>query len=90
MSDAMETCISRAKEQKLISKNYTQATLVMDLDSCVATKTLDLAKLAQAPDADFVHDICGIARHLDRSAYPGKLLSFFLPRRSPRKKQVPR
>ena len=39
---------------------------------------LDLPKLLAAPDFDFVHDICGIAEHLDR--HTGQLADCFLPR----------
>lgn len=39
---------------------------------------LDLEKFLAAPDFDFIHDIDGIARHLDRET--GKLGDCFSPR----------
>ncbi len=39
---------------------------------------LRLADLLDANDADFAHDVFGIARHLDRST--GKLTGMFVPR----------
>jgi hypothetical protein len=40
--------------------------------------TLDLAKLAAAPDVDLVHDVMGIRRHLNRET--AQLEGHFLPR----------
>ncbi|WP_157384325.1 hypothetical protein [Desulfitobacterium hafniense] len=40
--------------------------------------SLDLDKLLEAPDFDFIHDVAGIARHLNRST--GELEGFFIPR----------
>jgi len=39
---------------------------------------LQLAELLRADQTDFVHDIFGIRRHIDRET--GKLKDFFLPR----------
>jgi hypothetical protein len=39
---------------------------------------LDMEKFLRAKDFDFLHDICGINRHLDRKT--GKLKDCFLPR----------
>lgn len=44
---------------------------------------LDLARLLDADDFNFAHDVFGIARHLDRdgaSATGGQLLNCFVPR----------
>lgn len=51
--------------------------LSMDLES---VPELDLPKLLNAPRFDFIHDICGIVRNMDRSNYPGKLMNCFWPR----------
>lgn len=55
--------------------------LVLHMD-LVATHAngcpLDFAALLAFPVADFVHDVAGITRHLDRST--GELLDCFLPR----------
>jgi len=54
-------------------------TIHMDLEACHCNGcTLDLAKLAEAPLADLLHDVAGINRHLDRET--GKLSGCFLPR----------
>lgn len=39
---------------------------------------LDLARLLEADDFNFAHDVCGIQRHLDRKT--GGLLRLFRPR----------
>lgn len=39
---------------------------------------LDLRKLLKAPDFDFLHDVLGIKKHLDRRT--GRLRDCFLPR----------
>lgn len=53
--------------------------LVMDLTACRANGTpLRLAALLEAADPDFVHDIWGIQRHIDRTT--GQLPPVFGPR----------
>lgn len=52
----------------------------MDLDFADRDCPLDFDKLLAFPLPDFQHDILGIARHLDRTKYPGKLGDCFLPR----------
>ena len=39
---------------------------------------LDLGKLLKADDFNFMHDVCGIQRHINRAN--GHLLDYFLPR----------
>jgi hypothetical protein len=39
---------------------------------------IDLKKLLEAPDADFLHDVYGIKRHINRTT--GELEDCFLPR----------
>jgi hypothetical protein len=69
----------RADEVGLISRRtYPKITCVMDL-TAVHTKTpLRLNELLDADQFNFVHDIAGIARHLDRDT--GNLGGFFTPR----------
>ena len=51
----------------------------MDITACHANGcALDLPKLRTFPDFDFMHDVSGIYRHLDRNT--GKLLDCFVPR----------
>ncbi len=53
--------------------------LHMDLTACHNHGCpLDLQKLLKAPDFDFMHDVLGIGRHLNRET--GQLEDCFLPR----------
>ncbi len=55
--------------------------ITMDVVACHANgNPLDLQKLLEFPDFDFMHDIVGINRHLNRKT--GKLMSGFSPRSS--------
>lgn len=55
--------------------------LVMDLTAVHANGCpLRLDELLEAPDGDFMHDVTGIRRHIDRDT--GKLTDCFLPRYS--------
>ena len=56
---------------------FQHQSLIMDLDSL---PNLDLERLLSFPKFDFVHDITGIIRHMDRSVYPGRLMNCFVPR----------
>ena len=51
----------------------------MDLEACHTHGCpLDLQRLLTSEPGDFVHDICGIARHLNRET--GELSDGFVPR----------
>jgi hypothetical protein len=53
--------------------------VVMDIIAChVSGCPLDLDRLHGAAESDLLHDVCGIARHLDRQT--GKLTDCFVPR----------
>lgn len=53
--------------------------LAMDITAVhLNDAAIDLAKLLRAPDFDFVHDVAGIVRHIDRRT--GKLGNHFFPR----------
>lgn len=62
-----------------IDPNATKMTIVMDI---MASHTngckLKLEALRDSKLSDFVHDVCGINKHIDRET--GKLLDCFLPR----------
>jgi len=59
--------------------NYLQ--LVMDITACHGNgNPLDLERLLLADDANFFHDVAGIAQHIDRET--GKMLHCFSPRYS--------
>jgi hypothetical protein len=52
---------------------------IMDVTACHANgNPLRLFDLAAAPEFDFVHDVFGIYRHIDRET--GKLSDCFVPR----------
>lgn len=60
-------------------RGYSKITCVMDLTATHCNgNPLRLADLLAADDFNFMHDVCGIARHLDRDT--GKLGDFFSPR----------
>ena len=60
-------------------REYQRQTLVMDLTATRANGCpMDFARLLKAPAFDFLHDLYGIYRHLDRET--GKLMDSFLPR----------
>jgi hypothetical protein len=54
--------------------------VVLDITVCHFETPLRLDELFAADDANFIHDICGINRNLDRKT--GKLLNNFTPRYS--------
>lgn len=59
--------------------DYDPLTCDMDITATHANGCpLDLAKLLAAPDFDFVHDVFGIRRHINRET--GQLERLFLPR----------
>src|SRR5688572_23288369 len=67
--------LDRAEKEGVIDR----VSLEMDLDTCHSNGCpLDFAKLLAAPAFDFVHDIYGIIRHMDRTT--GELRNCFLPR----------
>lgn len=60
-------------------------TLVMDLTACHLNGTpLDLERLLEASEFDFVHDVWGIYTHIDRTT--GTLQRCFMPRTAARSK----
>ena len=58
----------------------------MDIAAVHASNPLDLKALADAPDFDFAHDICGICDNLNRET--GELENCFLPRYSVPKSEL--
>lgn len=77
--DLIGQIADRAEQRGLIHKGYSRMTAVMDLTACHANGCpLDFAGLLAAEPLDFTHDICGIARHMNRET--GKLGGCFLPR----------
>lgn len=64
---------------ELFAHGYDGLDLRMDLEATHSNGCpLDFQKLLDAPEFDFVHDIGGIKRHLDRKT--GALRDCFVPR----------
>lgn len=62
-------------------RGYTRISLIMDLtaaDGVNGNARLDWGRLLNADDFNFLHDLGGIARHLDRET--GAITNHFLPR----------
>lgn len=62
-------------------KGYERINLIMDLtaaDGVNGNAPLDWARLIKADDFNFMHDLGGISRHLDRDT--GRLGDCFVPR----------
>ena len=55
-----------------------RTTRMMDLEHAHGAAPIDLEALLAAPDGEFLHDVVGIHRHMDRST--GELRDCFLPR----------
>ena len=53
-------------------------TIVMDLAATHLDCPLRLAELLETDSSNFIHDIAGINRHMDRET--GKLIACFVPR----------
>jgi hypothetical protein len=75
--------VERAKRLDLIGRNYSGLSCTMDVTAAHCNgNPLRLEDLLKADDFNFMHDVCGIARHLNRDT--GKLENFFSPRFSAR------
>lgn len=72
----LKEVLERADKLGLINNSYSRMTCSMDIEA--ADCDLDIDKLLDFEDFDFTHDICGIARHIDRNT--GKLKDCFSPR----------
>lgn len=68
-----------AQRARTLGDQRDQTSIEMDLTAVHANGCpLVLQGLLKADDFNFLHDVYGIARHLDRDS--GKLTNFFLPR----------
>lgn len=69
----------RWAQDKRISVNFTRQDLAMDVSATHANgNPLRLRELLAADDFNFLHDVGGIVRHIDRNT--GTLLNHFRPR----------
>lgn len=77
--------LDRAAKQKLFIGDRMDH--MMDIQACHANGTpLDFQKFLDADDFNFLHDFCGIYRHINRAT--GKLEDMFLPRTAKKEMQV--
>lgn len=75
----VEKIVERAKREGLIFENYSAETCEMDLIATNANGCgMAFRRLLDADGFTFVHDIAGIARHMDRET--GRLTRCFRPR----------
>lgn len=73
----IETILDRT--EAILGKHFDRTSVDMDLCATHANGCpLDFQRLAQADDFNLIHDVCGIARHLNRTT--GRLGDHFLPR----------
>lgn len=76
---AINRVVERAEIHKLVKGEDQRLSLRMDLAAANANGSpIDFARLLNAEDFDFFHDVCGIIRHMDRET--GKLGGCFVPR----------
>lgn len=74
-SDAIFAIVQRAEN---LGWKGNRMTTVMDLTACHLNGCpLDLQRMKTAPDYSVIHDVAGIARHIDRET--GKLRDHFSP-----------
>lgn len=80
---SVEAIVKRAMGLGLITRSYNRMTCTMDLIATHANgNPMDFGRLLSADNFNFSHDVCGIARHIDRNT--GRLMGFFSPRFSRR------
>jgi len=71
--------VKRAKNEIYILDNIDAMSLQMDIVAThISGCKLKLKELFEAAAGDFLHDVCGIMRHLNRKT--GELQDCFLPR----------
>lgn len=76
-TEAVNLIMERA-EHWLPEPDFDRLTIRMDISAVHAHTPLDLEEWSKADDENFVHDLGGIRRHLDRDT--GKLTDCFVPR----------
>lgn len=78
--DKIAAIVTRAEAKaESMGVPFHRPSVMMDITAAHCNGcALDLDKLAEAPDFDFVHDVWGISRHINRRT--GKLEDCFAPR----------
>lgn len=86
--DALDKCVDRALEiADDLGVIYSRGDCEMDLSACHANgNPMDFKALSEANDFEFVHDVWGIRRHLNRKT--GELMDCFSPRFSKKEEEV--
>lgn len=72
------TDISKRADALLGGNKIDRVTLEMDMEAVSEHTPIDFGKLLKCPKADFIHDICGIQKNINRNT--GKLENCFSPR----------
>lgn len=85
-SDLLFAIAKRAKKLTPVQWKIPQKEWWMDITACHANGSpLQLERLLEAPDFDFVHDMFGIRRHINRRT--AKLENCFVPRYAARERE---
>lgn len=85
-TEEIELCIDICiRAEKMGIEWGDRITLMLDLKFTNQSCPLDLQGLLEAQDVDFVHDICGIQRHINRETT--ELEDFFVPRYAKRSEE---
>lgn len=75
----VKICERYESKPERTGRGYRRQNLLMDLTACHGNGTpLDLDKLLAADEFNFLHDVEGISRKIDRDT--GRLTDCFLPR----------
>lgn len=74
--DLILAIVKRAQEMGITLGD--QCTQVMDMHFTHQQFNLRLEEMLAAPEFDFIHDFCGIQRHIDRKT--GAMGGLFIPR----------
>lgn len=81
MKEILYEIIERVEEE-FSFQNLDKLSLSMDLASIEEDESfeMDWKGLLKADKFNFMHDLCGIQKHIDRTSFPGKLRDGFRPR----------
>lgn len=63
-----ELC-GKIADRAVMLLGWNKSTVFMDITTCQEHNPLDLQRLLEADNANFLHDICGINRYLNHQTY---------------------